>query len=253
MSPFDLAGKLALVTGSSRGLGFAFAEGLGRAGARVVLNARNADALAGAQARLREQGIDCAACVCDITSETAVIEAVERIEKESGPLEILVNNAGINLRAPAEQFPAEQWRQVLSLNLDATFYVSKAVGHGMIARRRGKVINIASLMSEGARPCTSAYAASKGAVKMLTKSLAVEWAKHNVQVNAIGPGYFITEMTQKLAQDKDFDSWVRSRTPAGRWGEPADLIGTLIYLASSASDFVTGQTIYVDGGWLAAL
>ena len=253
MNLFSLKIKNVLITGSSQGLGFAMAEGLGRAGARVILNGRNAVRLETARKRLQRKRIKALAYAFDVTVEEDVIAAVARIEKEVGPIHILVNNAGMNLRAPIETFPSDQWREVMKLNLDAVFYVSKAAGRRMIKRKRGKIVNIGSLMCEGARPGTAPYAASKGAITMLTKSLAVEWAKHNIQVNAIGPGYFSTEMTQPLVADRKFDAWVRSRTPAGRWGDPSDLAGAAVFLASAASDFVTGQTIYVDGGWLAAL
>ena len=253
MQLFSLENKIALVTGSSRGLGLAMAEGLGKAGATIVLNGRDRVRLDKAKRRLAAKRIKTCAYSFNVTVEEDVVEAVALIEDKVGPISILVNNAGINLRAPIEKFPSDQWHQVLDLNLTAVFTMSKAVGNRMIKRRRGKVINIGSLLSEGARPTTAPYAASKGAVKMLTKALAVEWAKHNIQVNAIGPGYFATEMTRPLVRDKKFDAWVRSRTPAGRWGKPSDLIGAAVFFASSASDFVTGQTLHVDGGWLAAL
>jgi len=250
---FSLEGKRALVTGSSRGLGLAIAEGLGRAGATVVLNGRNADRLDAALRALKRKRLAAHALVFDVTDEVRVAAAVAEIEREVGPLDILVNNAGTTFRAPAHEFPTERWRDVIATNLDGVFFVSRAVGARMIRRRRGKIINISSLLSEAARPTISAYAASKGAVKMLTRALAVEWAKYNIQVNAIGPGYFDTELNRPLVQDEDFDAWVRSNTPAGRWGRPNDLVGAAVFLASSASDFVTGQTLYVDGGWLANL
>lgn len=253
MELFSLKKRIALVTGSSRGLGLAMAEGLGKAGAEIVLNGRKVTPLKRAQRKLRARRIRTAVCSFDVTDEAAVIESVEWIEKNVGPIDILVNNAGINLRAPIEEFPTEQWHQIMDLNLNAVFYVSKAVGRRMIRRRRGKIINIASLLSEAARPTIAPYAASKGAVKMLTKSLAVEWARYGIQVNAIGPGYFATEMNKPLVKDREFDAWVRERTPAGRWGKPGDLVGTAVYLASKASDFVTGQIVYVDGGRLSEL
>lgn len=253
MQLFSLKNKRALITGSSQGLGLAMAEGLGKAGATIILNGRNVEKLRRARKKLRGKKIKAFAYPFDVTHEDQVIESVGRIEKEVGPIGILVNNAGMNLRAPIEDFPTDQWHQVMDLNLDAVFYVSKAVGKRMIRRRRGKVINIASLLSEAARPTIAPYTASKGAVKMFTKALATEWAKHNIQVNAIGPGYFATAMNAPLVKDKKFDAWVRARTPAGRWGHPSELVGAAVFFASRASDFVTGQILYVDGGWLAAL
>lgn len=253
MDMFRLDGRLALVTGSSQGLGLAVAEGLGRAGARVVLNGRNKDKLEAARAGLAAGGVAALARGFDVTDEKAVEDAVAAIEREDGPLDILVNNAGINRRAPIEHFPTDQWREVLETNLSSMFYVSRAVGRRMIERRRGKVINIASLLSEAARPTITPYAASKGAVKMFTKGLAVEWARHNIQVNAIGPGYFVTEMNKPLVENAAFDAWVKQKTPSGRWGQPRELAGAAVFFASAASDFVTGQILYVDGGWLANL
>lgn len=253
MNLFDLTGCNALVTGSSRGLGRAIAEGLAQAGARVVLNGRNAEALEAARAEMAAEGLGVAAARFDIADEEQIEAAVARIEAETGPLDILVNNAGINRRAPLEAFPTEGWREVMRVNLDGMFFVSRAVGRRMVPRRKGKIVNVASLLSEAARPSIAPYAASKGGVKMLTKGMAVEWAKHNVQVNAIGPGYFATDMNKPLMADEQFDAWVKQNTPAGRWGEPRDLAGAAVFFASAASDFVTGQILYVDGGWLANL
>ena len=253
MNPFDLTGKIALITGSSQGLGFGMARGLGQAGATVVLNGRKADKLERAAAAMTAEGLEAVGYAFDVTQEELVREVVDRIELEVGPIDILVNNAGMNLRGPIEDFDTAQWHQVMDLNLHAVFYVSKCVGKRMIARKRGKVIIIASLLSEAARPTITPYAASKGAVKMLTKGMAAEWAKHNIQVNAIGPGYFETELNAPLMQNEQFDKWVRERTPTGRWAKPEELAGTAVFFASSASDFVNGQILYVDGGWLAAL
>ena len=253
MQLFSLKGKRALITGSSQGLGLAVAEGLGKAGATVILNGRNPDKLDRAWRTLRAKRIKAHPYAFDVTDEAQVIRSVAAIEKEVGPINILVNNAGVNLRGPIAEIPSDRWHELMDLNLHAVFYVSKVVGKRMIRHRRGKVINIASLASEAARPGIAPYAASKGAIKMFTKSLAVEWAKYNIQVNAIGPGYFITEMTADRARDKKFDAWVKLRTPAGRWGKPRELAGAAVFLASKASDFVTGQILYVDGGWLANL
>jgi len=253
MDLFDLTGRTALVTGSSRGLGRTIARGLARAGAVVVLNGRNPDSLAAARDEFRAAGLQASASAFDVTDEDAVDEAIEQIERDVGQLDILVNNAGVNLRGALEAYDTGRWRRLMAVNLDAVFYLSRAVGRRMIERGRGKIINIASLMSEGGRATTAPYAASKGAVKMLTRALAVEWGGHNVQVNAIGPGYFLTEMTQPMRDDAELDAWVRGRTPAGRWGDPAELVGAAVFLASDASSFVNGQVVYVDGGWLAAL
>ncbi len=250
---FSIENKKVLITGSSQGLGFAFAEGLGTAGAEIILNGRSEDKLTEAAAKLAEKGIKTHACAFDVTNEEQVSAAIEKIEAEAGPIDVLINNAGMIARSPFEDFDAKTWWGVVELNLKSPFLVGKAVGKKMIGRKKGKMINITSLLSEGARPTISPYTASKGGLKMLTKAMAVEFAKHNVQVNAIGPGYFATELNKTLKANKDFDNWVCTRTPSGRWGDPKELIGAAIFLSSSASDFITGQTIYVDGGWLAAL
>jgi gluconate 5-dehydrogenase len=252
-SLFDLTGRIALVTGSSRGLGRVLARGLGQAGARVVLNGRRDETLREARASLASEGIAAETACFDVTDPDAVEGGVARIEERIGAIDVLVNNAGINLRGSFTDLTEDTWRDVLAVNLDGIFHVCRTVGKGMVARRRGKVINICSLLSEAARPGVSPYAASKGAVKMLTRALAVEWAPHNVQVNGIGPGYFVTEMTKGLREDPERDKWVRERTPAGRWGRPQELVGAAVFLASEASSFVTGQIVYVDGGWLASL
>jgi gluconate 5-dehydrogenase len=250
---FDLHGKVALIAGSSRGLGFAIARGLGQAGATLVLNGRDEQRLRNAISVLSEEGLTVYGYAVDVTDERTIQEKIPSIEEEVGPIEILVNSAGIQRRGPLEHIEESAWREVININLTGVFLASKHVAQKMIARKAGKIINICSLMSEFGRPTTGPYAAAKGGVKMLTKAMAVEWAKYNIQVNGIGPGYFLTEMTKPLAEDPAFDAWIRSRTPAGRWGNPAELVGTAIYLASSASNFVTGQIIYVDGGIFAAL
>ncbi len=253
MKLFDLSGKLALVTGSSRGLGRTIAHGLGLAGAAVALNGRRPEALAEVQDAFREDGIEAHLCSFDVTDEAAVERAVDRLERQVGHVDILVNNAGVNLRGEFESYGEERWRELMSVNLDGVFHVTKAVGRRMVRRGFGKIINIASLMSEAGRPTTTPYAASKGAVKMLTRSLAAEWGPHNIQVNGIGPGYFLTEMTRPMRDDPELDAWVRERTPAGRWGDPEELVGAAVFLASEASSFVNGQIVYVDGGWLSQL
>ncbi len=250
---FDLTGKIALVTGSSQGLGFTIARGLGEAGATMILNGRNEEKLQQAVAGLSASGLQVTGCAFDVSEARQVREKIPILERDVGPIHILVNNAGIQRRSPLEKVEERVWHEVLKTNLTAVFLLSQQVVQGMIARRAGKIINICSLMSEMARPTVGPYTAAKGGVKMLTKSMAVEWGKNNIQVNGLGPGYFATQMNRPLKEDPQFDAWVRSRTPAGRWGEPEELIGTAVFLASQASDFVNGQIIYVDGGILAAL
>ncbi len=250
---FDVSGKVALVSGSSRGLGLCFARGLARAGARVVLNGRDKSPLDKAVKELADEGCRAYGSVFDLGDSQAVQDAVQRIEEEWGGVEILVNNAGIQRRNPLETFPEEDFRSLIDINLISPFVLTKAVVPGMIRRKAGKIINICSLMSEVGRPGITPYAASKGGLKMLTRGMALEWAKHGIQVNGIGPGYFKTEMNQALVKDADFDRWICGRTPAGRWGEPEELIGALLFLSSPASSFVNGQILYVDGGILATL
>lgn len=250
---FDLRGKRALVTGASRGLGYAMAQALGDAGAVVVLNARHTGPLQTARKALGEAGIEAHVADFDVADGDRVDAVVKRIEENIGPIDILVNNAGINRRAPAADCRDDDWQRVLDVNLNGPFHLCRAVGRGMISRRRGKIVNVTSLLSEAARPGIAPYTVSKGALKMFTKALAVEWGPYNIQVNAIGPGYFDTDMNAPLVADPEFDRWVRSNVPAGRWGKPEDLAGAAVFFASSASDFVTGQTLFVDGGWLANL
>jgi len=253
LSLFDLAGRRALITGSSQGIGLALAEGLAAAGAAIVLNGRDADRVEAAAQAMRGRGFDVTAAAFDVTDPAAVRAGVDRIEADTGPIDILVNNAGIQRRAPLEDFAVDTWREIVSANLDSVFYVGQAVARHMIARKRGKIINIASLQSEAARYSIAPYTATKGAVKNLTKGMCTDWARHGLQINAIGPGYFDTPLNKALVEDPKFDAWLRTRTPAGRWGDVKELQGAAIFLASSASDFVNGQTIYVDGGVLATL
>lgn len=252
-SLFDLSGRIALVTGSSRGLGFTIARGLGRAGATVVLNGRDPAHLRAAVQRLEPDGIRARTALFDVTRRDEVRAGIEAVEREVGPIGILVNNAGINLRGKLEEIEESTWHQVLDTNLTSAFLVGQEVGRRMVERRAGKIVNVCSLMSELGRVTTAPYAASKGGLKMLTRAMATEWAKHNIQVNGIGPGYFVTDLTRVLAENKEFDAWVKARTPAARWGDPEELVGTAVFLASRASDFVNGQLIYVDGGILASL
>jgi gluconate 5-dehydrogenase len=250
---FDLTGKVALLTGSCQGLGLVLARGLGEAGAAIVLNGRNGEKLGKAVDALAKEGLKAHGSLFDVTRAGEIAAAVAAVEKEVGPIQILVNNAGIQRRGPLETFDEETWREILDTNLTGLFLVSKEIGRRMISRRSGKIINVCSLQSELGRPTIAPYTASKGGVKMLTRAMATEWGKHNIQVNGIGPGYFITEMTRALAENEAFDAWLKARTPAARWGDPAELVGTAVYLASKASDFVNGQIVYVDGGILAAL
>ena len=249
---FDLTGRTALITGAGQGIGFALAQGLGAAGARVVLNGRDSAKLDHAAATLRSAGIEAATAPFDVTDQSAVQAGVAAIEAVQ-PIDILINNAGIQRRGPLEDYPAETWHEIMRTNLDSVFFVSQAVVRPMIGRGRGKIINIASLQSEAARYGIAPYTASKGAVKNLTRGMCTDWARHGLQVNAIGPGYFETPLNQALIDDPVFDAWLRSRTPAGRWGRVEELQGAAIFLASAASDFVNGQVIYVDGGVLATL
>ncbi len=250
---FDLSGRIALVTGSSAGIGLALALGLGRAGARVVLNGRQQDKIANAAQKLRNEGVFVFEMPFDVTDSGAVRAAVEEIETGIGPIDILINNAGMQRRGPLEDYPEETWHELMTTNVDSVFYVSQAVARKMIPRGRGKIINICSVQSELGRPSIAPYTATKGAVKMLTKGMAIDWGKHGLQVNGIGPGYFKTELNQALVDDKSFSDWLIARTPSRRWGEVEDLVGAAVFLASDASNFVNGQIIYVDGGVTASL
>ena len=252
---FSLSGKRALVTGGSRGIGLAVAEGLAQNGADVAIIARDKDRLQAAS----EQIQGCSekkvwTFSFDLENIKGIEGLFENTISETTGIDILVNCAGTTARAPAEDVDLETWNQVMQVNLTAAFVISQAFcRHRKQADKGGKIINIGSLLCQGARPTTTAYAASKGGLLMLTKSLAVEWAKYNINVNAIGPGFITTDLTAKLQADENFNRWVLSKTPLERWGQPGDIVGTAVFLASSASDFVTGQIVYVDGGWLAAL
>jgi gluconate 5-dehydrogenase len=248
LSLFDLTGRLALVTGSSDGIGFALAAGLGRAGARIVLNGRDAGKLAAAAQRLKDQGIVVETARFDVADREAVFAAVERIERELGPVDILVNNAGVQRRNPFETFPEETWREIMAINIDGVFHVTQAIGRGMVERKRGRIINICSVTSELGRATIVPYAATKGALRQMTRGLSAEWAKHNIQINAVAPGYIRTPLNQALMDDEKFSAWVASRTPAGRWADPEELIGAAIFLASDAASYVNGHVLYVDGG-----
>lgn len=253
LKTFDLTGRTALVTGSSAGIGYALARGLAGAGARVILNARNMQKLEQAADRLRSEGAFALGAAFDVTDGAAVVEGVGRIEAEVGPIDILVNNAGMQRRAPLEQFDEVHWHELMKTNVDSVFLVGQAVARHMIDRRRGKIINICSVQSELGRPNIAPYTASKGAVKMLTKGMAIDWGQYNIQVNGLGPGYFKTELTEALVDDAEFTRWLIGRTPSRRWGDVQDLVGAAVFLASDASNFVNGHILYVDGGVTATL
>lgn len=250
---FDLTDRRALVTGSSQGIGFALAQGLGRAGATIMVNGRDGTKVDRAVAALAAEGIAAHPVLFDVTDPKAAAVAVEQAEGEIGPIDILVNNAGIQRRHPLEDFPVETWHELMRTNLDSVFFVGQAVARRMIPRGRGKIINIASLQAEAARYSIAPYTASKGAVRNLTRGMCTDWARHGIQVNAIGPGYFETPLNEALIKDPEFDAWLRKRTPTGRWGKVEELQGACIFLASDASSFVNGQILYVDGGVLATL
>src|SRR3954451_8057027 len=250
---FDLTGRLALVTGSARGIGRALAQGLAEFGAAVVLNARSPVQLDAEAAELRAAGHTVHVAAFDVTDRNAVQAAVARIEAEAGAIDILVNNAGIQHRAPLEDFPEEAWQRLLQTNVSGPFHVAQAVARGMIARGGGKIINIASVQSELARPNIAPYTATKGAIRNLTRGMCTDWARHGLQVNAIAPGYFRTELNQALVDDPAFSAWLERRTPAGRWGEVGELVGAAVFLASDASSFVNGQPLDADGGITASI
>lgn len=250
---FDLSDRTALVTGASQGIGFAIAAGLAAAGAKIILNGRTPEKLAAAANELGRTGASVSTSEFDVTDAAAVQTAVDAIEAGGRAIDILVNNAGIQHRQMLEDFDHEAWAALMRTNIDGCFYVGQAVARHMIPRGRGKIINIGSVQCELARPSIAPYTAAKGAVKNLTKGMCADWARHGIQVNAIGPGYFATPLNRALHENPEFDEWLRGRTPAGRWGRVEELHGAAIFLASAASDFVNGQTLYVDGGMLAVL
>lgn len=254
---FSLKGKTALITGAAYGIGFAIAESYARAGAKIAFNCRSLEHLETALKNYAEKGIEAKGYLCDVTSESQVAEMTADIEKELGSIDILVNNAGIIKRIPMTEMSVEDFRQVVDIDLNAAFIVSKAVLPNMIEKRSGKIINVCSMMSELGRETVSAYAAAKGGLKMLTKNIASEYGKYNIQCNGIGPGYIATQQTAPLRELQPdgtrhpFDRFIIAKTPAERWGTPEDLMGPAVFLASGASDFVNGQILYVDGGILA--
>jgi len=250
---FRLDGRVALVTGAYRGLGYAIAQGLAEAGATVVLNGRKPDELKRAAATLVAAGLKVDVEAFDVVDRDAILAGVNAVIARHGAIDILVNNAGIQRRGPLQDFSAKDWDDIIATNLTAPFVVSQAVLPGMIARKQGKIVHIASLMSELARPSVVPYTAAKGGVRQLTRGMAVELAPHNIQVNAIAPGYFATEMNRALIDNAEFNAWVCKRTPAGRWGDPHELAGLAVFLASPAANYMTGQLVIMDGGMSVAL
>src|SRR6516164_3420811 len=253
LSLFDLSGRTALVTGSSRGLGRAIAEGMAKAGARLIVNGTDPARVETAIAEFRSAGHLAEGVAFDVTDEAAVVRAFEGLDAKGIAIDVLVNNAGIQMRKPLIEFTSAEWRKVIETNLTSAFIIGREAAKRMIPRRRGKIINIGSLGSELARPTVGPYTAAKGGIKTLTRSMAVEWAASGIQANAIGPGYMLTDMNQALVENPEFNSWLMSRIPSKRWGMPDELIGAAVFLASNASDYVNGQIIYVDGGLLAAM
>jgi gluconate 5-dehydrogenase len=250
---FSLEGKRALVTGSSRGIGYGIAEALAGAGAEIIINSRNPEALGAAAARLAEGGAVVRALAFDVASEDSVEDAIAHAENEIGPIDILVNNAGMQHRQPLEEWTLDKFQQVMDTNVTSAFLVSRAVVRGMIARKSGKIINICSVLSNFARQSVAPYSASKAAIANLTRGMAVDWAKYGLNVNGIAPGYIATELNEALLQNQDFNAWVEKRTPMGRWGDPAELGGAAVFLASKASSFVNGHILYVDGAFTATV
>ena len=251
--PFRLDGRIALITGSSAGIGLALARALGQAGAVVVINGRGEAKVTAVAAQLQSEGLTVHSRVFDVTNSKSVIAAVDDIEASIGPIDILVNNAGMQRRAPLQDFLEADWHELMRTNLDSVFIVGQAVARKMIPRQRGKIINICSVQSELGRPNIAPYTASKGAVKMLTKGMAIDWGPHGINVNGLGPGYFATELNAALVADEKFSTWLIGRTPSRRWGDVEDLGGAAVFLASDASNFVNGHILYVDGGVTATL
>jgi gluconate 5-dehydrogenase len=249
---FDLSNRRILVTGSNAGLGLAIARGLGLHGARLILNGRNPEKLRSAADLLRKEGLAVEEARFDVTNEAEIRTAVTESSSRD-PIDVLINNAGIQRRVRLDEISLETWSEVIQTNLTSAMLVSREVVKGMIGRQQGKIINVCSVMSDFARTTTGPYTAANGGLKMLTKMMCADWAQFNIQINSIGPGYFITEMTQVLADNPEFDAWVKQRTPAKRWGAPAELVGAAVFLSSDASSFVNGQMLYVDGGMTAVL
>ena len=251
---FDLTGRCALVTGSTRGIGLALARGLAESGASVVVNSRQQAAVDEAVAQLQALGLQARGAAFDVADEASVRQAFAAFDGDGLAIDILINNAGIQHRKPMLELELADWQRVIDTNLTAAFLVGREAARRMVARGRGgKIINIGSLTSEAARATVAPYTVAKAGIKLLSKSMAAEWARHGIQANSIGPGYILTDMNEALVNNKEFDAWVRASNPAGRWGKPEELVGTAVFLASDASSYVNGQIIYVDGGWLSVL
>lgn len=253
-SLFDLGGRTALITGSSRGIGFAFAKGLAEAGAKVIVNSRQATVVDAAVRQLQDLGLDAMGAAFDVADEASVEAAFADFDRQGVAIDILINNAGIQHRQPMVELPLADWQRVMDTNLTAAFLVGRATARRMIARGQGgKIINIGSLTSEAGRATVAPYTVAKGGIKMLSRAMAAEWAQFNIQANSIGPGYILTDMNEALVNNPSFDAWVKSSNPAQRWGRPEELVGTAVFLSSAASNYINGQIIYVDGGWLSVL
>jgi len=253
-SLFDLTGRTALITGSSRGIGFAFARGLAEAGAKVIVNSRQAAVVDAAVQQLKDLGLDAMGAAFDVADEASVEAAFADFDRQGVAIDILINNAGIQHRQSMVELSLADWQRVIDTNLTAAFLVGRATARRMIARGRGgKIINIGSLTSEAGRATVAPYTVAKGGIKMLSRAMAAEWAQFNIQANSIGPGYILTDMNEALVNNPTFDAWVKSSNPAQRWGKPEELVGTAVFLSSAASNYINGQIIYVDGGWLSVL
>ena len=250
---FSLAGKTALITGSSRGLGRAFAEGLAAAGATVILNGTNSERLSQACKEMSDAGMKVDMSLFDVTDEAAIRAAFDRFDTSGMQIDILINNAGIQFRKPMLELDTADWQRVIDTNLTSAFMIGREAAKRMVKRGHGKIVNIGSLTSELARATVAPYTVAKGGIKMLTKAMAAEWGEHGLQANAIGPGYMLTDMNAALTSNPEFDAWVKARTPSRRWGRPHELIRTAIYLCSDASNYVNGQIIYADGGMISVL
>src|SRR3954452_1861240 len=250
---FDLSGRTALVTGSSRGLGRAIAEGMAKAGARLIINGVDSKRVEQAVTEFRAAGHQAEGAAFNVTDEPAIVAAFDDFDNKGIVVDIVVNNAGIQHRKPLVEFTTDEWRKVIETNLTSAFVIGREAAKRMIPRQRGKIVNIGSLASELARPTVGPYTAAKGGIRNLTRSMAVEWAASGIQANAIGPGYMLTDMNQALVDNPDFNAWLMSRIPSKRWGNPDELVGAAVFLASDASSYVNGQIIYVDGGMVAAM
>jgi gluconate 5-dehydrogenase len=250
---FSLAGRRALVTGSTQGIGLALARGLAEAGASVILNGRDLSKLETAVDALRRDDLPVLGAAFDATDEGEIASAMAKLDLDASPIDVLINNAGVHRRGPLATMPLSDWRTVIDTNLTGAFLVARALAPGMIAQKSGKIVNICSLMSDLARPTTGNYAAAKGGLRMLTRAMCAEWGRDNIQINGLAPGYIATEMTRPLIQDPAFDGWIRGRTPAGRWGEVQDLVGACIFLCSPAANFINGHILVADGGLSAVI